>query len=107
MKHHAPHKGKRKLRTMSKMKVLAIKQSETLPAAPPTNPYLEVAAEGGDTPGQLLKFVKGKWKIGDDTVKESTEYLCHLDQAMRGWVKFEDGKVTNRVIGKIADGFRP
>src|SRR5262249_27227213 len=92
----------------SKMKALAIKETENLPATPaPENPYLKIAAEGGDNPGQLLKFVKGKWMIGDEQVAIGTEYVCYLNQAMRGWTKFEDNKATNRVIGKIADGFTP
>src|SRR5262249_5475339 len=75
----------------SKMKALAIKETENLPATPaPENPYLKIAAEGGDNPGQLLKFVKGKWMIGDEQVAIGTEYVCYLNQAMRGWTKFED-----------------
>jgi hypothetical protein len=94
------------------MKELATRNPDTLPATPPAtppakNPYLALADDGGDNPGQFLKFVKGRWMIGDDKVEVGTEYVCHLNQAMRGWVKFEDNKVTNRVIGKIADGFKP
>jgi hypothetical protein len=99
---------------MSKMKEAAMRQQENLPAkqtatavavALASNPFLEVAAEGGDNVGTLLKFTKGRWKIGDEAVKEGTEYVCHLPQAMRGWIKFEGGKVTDRRIGKIADRF--
>jgi hypothetical protein len=51
--------------------------------------------------------VKGKYEIGDDEVPSGTEYIAHIDQTCRGWVKFEDSKVVGRYIGKIADGFRP
>ena len=72
------------------------------------NPYLEAAAEAGNGIGKLLKFVKGKWLVGDDEVKQGTEYVAYLDQLMRGWVKFEDGKpVGDPIVGKVADGFKP
>jgi hypothetical protein len=51
--------------------------------------------------------VKGKWQIGDDVVADSSEYVAHIDQLVRGWVRFEDGKVTDRRVGKVADGFKP
>jgi hypothetical protein len=83
------------------------KQNKTLPAARYDNPWLEVAAEGSNELGRLLKFVKGRWETGDDAVPEGAEYVAHIDQLVRGWIKFEEGKVVDRVIGKIADGFKP
>lgn len=93
---------------MSKIKEqLPEKQNETLPATQYENPWLEAAAEGGNELGKLPKFVKGEWTIGDDAVADNAEYVAHIDQAIRGWVKFDDGKVVERIIGKIADGFKP
>lgn len=86
---------------------LSEKQQTVLPATHYENPWLEAAAEAGNDLGKLLKFVKGKWEIGDDTVPEATEYIAHIDQVVRGWVCFNDGKVVDRMIGKVADGFRP
>jgi hypothetical protein len=72
------------------------------------NPFLEAAAESGSEFGRLLKFNKGTWMIGDDEVKEGTEFVALMDQLMRGWIRFCDGKVTEpRVIGKISEGFKP
>jgi hypothetical protein len=71
------------------------------------NPWLRVAAESGSDTGPLLKFVKGDWKIGDDVIKDGVEYVAHIDQLITGWVKFEGGKVADRVIGKVADNFQP
>jgi hypothetical protein len=86
-------------------KTAIIEQQETLPYA---NPYLEAAAEGGNEIGRLLKFVKGEWLIGDDVVPENTEYVAHLDQLLRGRVKFEDGTVVDRKnVGKVANGYKP
>ena len=71
------------------------------------NPWLAAAAEAGSDLGKLLKFVKGKWEIGDDAVPDGTEFVAYIDQVVRGWVCFKDSKVVDRIIGKIADGFRP
>jgi hypothetical protein len=94
---------------MDKMKEAHQHQTRNLPLAPTShaNPWLEAAAECGSGTGPLLKFNKGEWKVGDDIIADGVEYIAHLDQVIRGWVKFGDGKVVERVIGKIADGFRP
>ena len=103
---------------MSKMKKAMEKQQEKpiekiekhdklkLPATTYDNPWLEAAAEAGNPFGKLLKFVKGKWEIGDDEVTLGAEYIAHIDQLARGWVRFEDGKVTDFKIEKVADGIK-
>lgn len=78
-----------------------------VPARSYENPWLEAAAEADNKLGKLLKFVKGKFEIGDDQVPEGTEFVAHINQVIRGWVKFEDGKVTEQRLGKVADRFRP
>jgi len=78
----------------------------SLPATSSGNPFLDLAAEGGNALGKIIKFNKGTWLCGDDEIQAGTKYVCHLDQAMRGWVKFIDGKIVERRIGKIADEFR-
>jgi hypothetical protein len=97
-------------KTKSAMEKQAEKQIEKqklkLPAATYDNPYLEAAAEAGNPFGKLLKFVKGKWEIGDDEVPLGTEYIAHIDQLARGWVRFEDGKVTDFKIEKVAGGIK-
>ena len=87
--------------------VLSQNQNATLPAKQFDNPWLDVASEVGSDFGKLLKFVKGKWEIGDDTVPDGTEFVAHIDQIVRGWVRFDDGKVSERRIGKVADGYKP
>jgi hypothetical protein len=69
-----------------------------------SNPWLRVAEEAGNSFGCLLKFVKGKWEIGDDEIPAGTEYVAHIDQLARGWVKFEDSQVTDAMMVKIANG---
>ena len=101
---------------MSKMKAKAMEQEEkqtlpakaasNVPATAGSNAYLDVAREeSGDSIGQMLKFSKGKWRVGDEQVALDTLFVCHLPQALRGWVKFEGGKCTDRKIGKISDHF--
>jgi hypothetical protein len=79
-------------------------QKTTAPAAEYDNPWLEAAAEAGSEFGKLLKFNKGEWLIGEDTVSEGTEYIAFIDEVARGWIKFEDGSVTDRQIVKVRDG---
>jgi hypothetical protein len=86
---------------------LISKQTETNLSITRGNPWLEAAAEADNDTGKLLKFVKGKWETGDDAVPEGTEFVAHIDQLVRDWIKFDDGKVVDRIIGKIADGFIP
>ena len=73
-----------------------------------TNKALAKAAEeeGGDALGTLLKFNKGRYYKGDDEIAPGREYVAHVDQWMRGWVKFEDNKPTERKIGKAVDNFQ-
>jgi hypothetical protein len=82
------------------------KQKLTPPTTTYDNPWLEAAAEGGNPFGKLLKFVKGKWEIGDNEVPPGTKYIAHIDQLARGYARFEDGKVTDLKIVKIVDGVK-
>ena len=86
---------------------LVEKQKLTLPTTTTyDNPWLEAAAEAGNPFGKLLKFVKGVWMIGDDEIAANSEYVAHVDQLARGWVRFEGGAVTDLKIGKVADGIK-
>lgn len=91
---------------MSRMSELIPVKRSNVPASP-SNPYLEAASEAGGELGRLLKFVKGEWQTGDDTLLEGAEFVARIDLAARGWVRFAGGKVTDQIVGKIADGFRP
>jgi hypothetical protein len=82
------------------------KQNETPPAVY-DNPWLEAAAEAGSEFGKILKFVKGEWQIGDDTVAEGTKFIAYIDELARAWIRFEDQSVTDRRITKVAMGRPP
>jgi hypothetical protein len=56
---------------------------------------------------KLLKFVKGKYKIGDDEVPLGTQYVVHAPQLVFCWIKFVDSKVADRRMGLAAAGFVP
>jgi hypothetical protein len=79
----------------------------TLPARQFDNPWLEAAAEAGSEFGKILKFVKGEWQIGEDTVPLGTEVIAHIDELARARIKFEDQTVTDRCIVKVAMGRLP
>jgi hypothetical protein len=93
---------------MSKaQKNLPQKLKATTPTVRYENPWLEAAAEAGSEFGKILKFVKGEWQIGEDTVPEGREFIAYIDELARGWIKFEDGSVTDRRIIKITAGHPP
>jgi hypothetical protein len=81
-----------------------IEQKPALPAVQYDNPYLEAAAEAGGGFGKILKFVKGEYLVGEDTVPEGTECIAYLDQLARTWIKFEDGAIVDRRIELVANG---
>jgi hypothetical protein len=56
--------------------------------------------------GKLLKFTKGRFYIGDDEIPQGREYIAHTNQWIRGWVKFVDGKPTEKRIGRAIDDFK-
>jgi hypothetical protein len=56
---------------------------------------------------QLLKFVKGRYKIGDDEVPLGTQYAVHANSLVFAWIKFANGEVADRRMGKAADGYKP
>jgi hypothetical protein len=56
---------------------------------------------------KLLKFVKGKYKVGDDEVPLGSQYVVHANQLTFCWIKFTDSRVADRRMGRAADGFVP
>src|SRR5271169_7109405 len=82
------------------------KRNENAVASPYANPWLEAEAEVGSDLGKILKFVDGVYKVGEDEVEIGTKFVAQIHQVMRGWVKFENGKPTEKILGKLADGFK-
>lgn len=59
--------------------------------------------------GQLLKFNKGEWLVGQDE-KElpiGTELVAAAHLLQSGWMRWEDNKPVEIIMGCRADGFVP
>ena len=59
--------------------------------------------------GQLLKFSKGDWLVGQDNeeLDPKTHLVACMDEMQIGWVKWVDGKPEENIMGRIIDGYQP
>lgn len=60
--------------------------------------------------GTLIKFSKGDWIMGDDEdVPEETlgGLVANMDQLMVGWLRWEDNKPVETIMGPVAEGYQP
>jgi len=55
----------------------------------------------------ILRFKKGEFLIGEDTVPLGQEYIAHPLDWSRGWCRWEHGSVVEQKIGRVVDGYRP
>jgi hypothetical protein len=62
------------------------------------------ATQGRD---KLLKFVKGKYKSGENEIPLGTQYVAHANQLTYCWIKFRDKQVVERRHGKAAEKWVP
>jgi hypothetical protein len=72
-----------------------------------SDPYAalaKVAAE--ESGGAILKFSKGEWTSGDDTLNGAT-MLADMANLMVGWRKWSDNRIVDANIGLAAAGFVP
>jgi hypothetical protein len=67
------------------------------------DPYGAVANEGGGQFGRILKYVKGEWSHAASPIALGTEFLALVNEALRGDVRFEDGKPVEQRIGLIRE----
>jgi hypothetical protein len=67
------------------------------------DPFAEVANEGGGQFGKILKYNKGEWTHAAKVVALGTEFLVLMPEALRGDVKFQDGKPVEQRLGLIRD----
>jgi hypothetical protein len=56
----------------------------------------------------LLKFSKGDWTAGEynDVVPEGSEFIANMDEMLVGWVRWQDNKPTDHVMGKVSEGYQ-
>lgn len=59
--------------------------------------------------GKLLKFSKGDYLVGENNeeVEEGTQYIANMDELMVGWIRWEDNKPTDQIMGKVSEGYQP
>lgn len=71
--------------------------------------YGEQASARSSIVGDLLKFSKGDWLIGQDEedVPAGTKYVASMNNLLVGWVKWADNKPVEQVMGRIVDGYKP
>jgi hypothetical protein len=82
-----------------------VRSSTTAIALPEEfDPWLELANEGGGQFGKLIKFAKGEWVHKENEIAIGTEFIVVMHQAMRGWVRFADGRPVDYRLGYICDG---
>ena len=59
--------------------------------------------------GDLLKFSKGDFLCGEDEreIKEGTKFVANMDELMVGWIRWEDNKPSDQIMGRVVDGYQP
>lgn len=59
--------------------------------------------------GKLLKFSKGDYLVGEDNdeVERGTRYVANMDELMVGWIRWDDGKPSDQIMGRISEGYQP
>lgn len=74
------------------------------------NPWLVAASalSGGDTK-PIVKFEKGDWLLGQEKedVPGGTLVAVNMGGIEWGWVRWDNGKPTDRRMGAINAGYRP
>jgi hypothetical protein len=74
------------------------------------NAWIEIGVELDKFLGApLLKFTKqGEFAISDvESIPEGVKCTAHADEITLGWVKWVDGRPSERRVGRIADKFVP
>lgn len=58
--------------------------------------------------GKLLKFSKGDFLMGEDNeeVEEGTKFVANMDELMVGWIRWEDSKPTDQIMGRVSEGYQ-
>ncbi len=72
------------------------------------DPYESYGDEGSDIVGDLLKFNKGTWEFGRDNevMPSGTDFVANMASLSRGYLYWRDGKVADRAMGLIDEGFK-
>jgi hypothetical protein len=76
------------------------------------NPYVAYGESAARTRiiGKLLKFNKfGEWVAGEEAkeITEDARLMIDMEEFYVGWIKWEDSRPTEQVMGRVLDGFTP
>jgi hypothetical protein len=75
----------------------------------PMNPFEEFGATSsrGNIAGRLMKFSKGDYFVDDEEIPLGTKFVAVMDELLIGWVKWEDNRPSEQLMGKVAERFVP
>jgi hypothetical protein len=84
-------------------------EATAVAAANPFLAYGEAQNQRGMIVGKLLKFSKGDYLAGQDNeeVPMGTELIANMDEMLAGWVKWQDNKPVEQIMGKVSEGYQP
>lgn len=92
------------------MSELSTRQAGTSIANPAGNYFQSYGEQASQKSivGKLLKFSKGDYLVGEDNdeVEEGTQYVANMDELMVGWIRWEDGKPTDQIMGRVSEGYQ-
>ena len=76
------------------------------------NPYVAYGESAARTRiiVKLLKFNKfGEWVAGEESaeIAQNAQLVVNMDEFYVGWIKWEDSKPVEQVMGRVIDGFTP
>jgi hypothetical protein len=59
--------------------------------------------------GELLKFSKGDWLVGQDNedFPVGTQFVANMNELLIGWIRWYDNKPTDHIMGKVVDRYQP
>lgn len=92
------------------MNDVALRQGTALAAQETDDPFADLVRDEGSRSirGTLLKFDKGDWLAGKEAteIPLGTKLVAHIPELLRGWVRWEDNKPTDHIMGKVSDRFK-
>jgi hypothetical protein len=73
------------------------------------DPFAAYAAAMGGQQGKLLKFSKGDYTAAEDDedVPIGTQFVAILEELTIGWIRWENGKPVDPILGRLVDKFMP
>src|SRR6516162_3377300 len=76
------------------------------------NPYVAYGESAARTRiiGKLLKFNKfGEWISGESSTEmaQDAQLVVNMEEFYIGWIKWEDAKPVDQVMGRVMDGYAP